>query len=99
MKVQRRDIKAMLKWGRGRPGQRLGTFQDPSLGLACRFQETQVTPFWPDMLLNLNTDRDVKATTTGKNQQVTVFSYKIFTTVFTVTSKIKTLFSNQTHQF
>lgn len=64
------------------------------------FQETQATPSWPGHALELkHTDRDVKATTTGKNRQVTVFFYKIFTTVFTVTSKIKTLFSNQTHQF
>jgi len=33
-----------------------------------------------------HSQRDVKAITTGKNRQITVFSYKIFTTGLTVTS-------------
>lgn len=55
-------------------------------GMPC-FQETQARPAWPWQALELkHSQRDVKAVTTGKKRQITVFSYKIFTTVLTVTS-------------
>ena len=86
--------------GRGRTGAATSKVSGPLSwpGMPCSL-DTEPGSDARGKLLKLKTQPEVlTATTTGENQQITVFSYKIFKTIVTVTSWLKPSLPNQTHQ-